>query len=58
MVKANTGYNREKLNEISEKDEGWIKDAEWRINNWWWRKYFTKIHLKYLRVKRKIINFL
>ena len=46
------------LNKIAKKDTKWIKEAKWRINNWWWRKYFVRIHLKYLRVKRRIINFL
>jgi hypothetical protein len=43
----------DKLNSISKKSN-WISDAKKRRRNWWWKKHWNKIHLKYLRLKRRI----
>jgi hypothetical protein len=41
-----------KLNEISKPSDEWIKQAEYRQSNNWWIKYWQKIYLKYLILKR------
>ena len=43
-----------KLNEISKPNTEWLKDAKRRQRNWWWKKHWNKIHIKYLRLKRRI----
>lgn len=44
----------EKLNKLSEgKVSNWAEEADWRIRNEWWKKYWDEIYLKYLIIKRK-----
>lgn len=44
----------EKLNKIAKQDSSWMVDFEKRQKQWWWKKHWNRIFLKYLRVKRKL----
>jgi len=45
------------LNKIA-KPSQWIEDAKYRQRNRWWIRPKQRIHLKYLRIKRWMCNFL
>lgn len=47
----------ELLNKISKPDTQWRKEAEWRQSNRWWVKHWQKVHLRYLRLKRKLTTW-
>ena len=45
------------LNKMT-KPSQWIEKAKYRQRNRWWIKPKQRIHLKYLRIKRWLCNFL
>jgi len=51
---------QEKLDFLNKtaKPSQWIEGAKYRQKNCWWIKPKQRIHLKYLRIKRWVFNYL
>lgn len=44
----------EQIRAISKEDTSWKLAAEKRMRQRWWKKYWNRIFLKWLRLKRKL----